>query len=369
MAPRLTKGDRYRGCLLAGAVGDALGAPVEFMKLSAIKSRFGEKGIVDYTPFYGKLGSITDDTQMTLFTAEGLLRGHVRESLRGIASYSDCVGHAYQRWLITQGKRSHCDVVGEDGWLFKVRELHADRLPGKTCISALISKSKFGRRAENTSKGSGGVMRVAPVGLMFHRTDIDQAVPEVFELGCEVARLTHGHPSGYLSGGVMAVLIFLLTSGMNFLEAVQIGKRLVYGHPDDPEQEVGNKIHAAEVYATCHHDENPESVIRKLGGGWVAEEALAIAIYVCLRAKNLEEALILAVNHSGDSDSTGSIAGQIMGAWHGVNAIPLRWLKNLELCEVIQTIADDLLEYDQWELDSEVDSLGAEKIWEKYPGW
>ena len=70
--------DRVRGCLLGGAVGDALGAPVEFMERSEIVARFGEQGIRDYAPAYGRLGAITDDTQMSLFTAEGMLRGWVR---------------------------------------------------------------------------------------------------------------------------------------------------------------------------------------------------------------------------------------------------------------------------------------------------
>jgi hypothetical protein len=87
-------------------VGDALGAPVEFMSRAAILRQFGPDGITDYAPAYGGLGKITDDTQMTLFTAEGLLRAWVRESARGIpATYAGVTAHAYQRWLATQGER------------------------------------------------------------------------------------------------------------------------------------------------------------------------------------------------------------------------------------------------------------------------
>jgi ADP-ribosyl-[dinitrogen reductase] hydrolase len=68
---------RFSGCLLGGAVGDAPGAPVEFLDLDQIVRTYGEEGIRDYAPAYGKLGAITDDTQMTLFTAEAMLSAHV----------------------------------------------------------------------------------------------------------------------------------------------------------------------------------------------------------------------------------------------------------------------------------------------------
>ena len=74
--------ERCLGCILGGAVGDALGAPVEFMRRREILDTFGPDGITEYAPAYGGLGTITDDTQMTLFTAEGLLRAHVRYSVR-----------------------------------------------------------------------------------------------------------------------------------------------------------------------------------------------------------------------------------------------------------------------------------------------
>ena len=96
---RRTVQGRFLGCLLGGAVGDALGAPVEFMKRTEILRRFGPNGITQYAPAYGGLGTITDDTQMTLFTAEGLIRGWVRGCFKGITTYSGVTAHAYLRWL------------------------------------------------------------------------------------------------------------------------------------------------------------------------------------------------------------------------------------------------------------------------------
>ncbi len=95
---------RYRGCLLGGAVGDALGASVEFLSLGEIRARFGAAGIRDYAPAYGRIGAITDDTQMTLFTAEGLLRAHNRGTQKGIVHTPTVVHHAYLRWLETQSE-------------------------------------------------------------------------------------------------------------------------------------------------------------------------------------------------------------------------------------------------------------------------
>ena len=76
--------DKFRGCLLGGALGDALGAPVEFMQRDDILREFGANGITEFALAYDGLGTITDDTQMTLFTAEGLLRAEVRTWSHGI---------------------------------------------------------------------------------------------------------------------------------------------------------------------------------------------------------------------------------------------------------------------------------------------
>ena len=85
----------------------------------------------------------------------------------------------------------------------------------------------------------------------------------------------------------------------------------------------------------------PEAV-ESLGEGWIAEEALAISVYCALAAPDLESALLLAVNHGGDSDSTGSITGNLLGAIHGERAIPRRWLDALELREEIERMAEEL---------------------------
>lgn len=354
---------RFRACLLGGAVGDALGGAVEFMSLEAIRSRFGPGGIRDYAAAYGREGAITDDTQMTLFTAEGLIRGLVRERNKGITSFSSVTAAAYQRWLLTQGDSNHAGLDPldpEPGWLYTVKELHSQRAPGITCLSALRNASEFGVPATNDSKGCGGVMRVAPVGLFV------DTVQDSFKLGCELAALTHGHPTGWLAGGAFAGMITALRQGVSLPEATNVALDCLGQQP--AHQETTAALRLAIELSVVGGD--PHAAISRLGEGWIAEEALAIAVYCALGAPNFEEGVVLAVNHSGDSDSTGAIAGNLLGLVGGEQCLPQQWLDGLELRQVITELADDLFDCRNWSIGS-----GAQKedfdqrVWEKYPGY
>ena len=129
-------------------MGDALGAAVEFLTLADIHKRFGPEGIQDYAPVYGRKGALTDDTQMTLWTAEGLIRGHNRGRAKGIVHVPSIVWHAYQRWLWCQegvisspaaGVAASRACAGEwplDGWLITHPELRQRRGPGNTNLAA-----------------------------------------------------------------------------------------------------------------------------------------------------------------------------------------------------------------------------------------
>ena len=364
------RANRYRGCLLGGAVGDALGAAVEFMDLPAIRHQFGAGGIRDLVPAYGRVGAITDDTQMTLFTAEGMLRADVRGSTRGICSFPGVVHHAYMRWFRTQEKGAKLPTEPAfDGWLITHRELFALRAPGNTCLSALRAAPGWGTPATNDSKGCGGVMRVAPVGLYAATTHAN--AEETFKWGCETAALTHGHPTGQLPAGVLAVLIRELAGGGALGDALATAKKLLRKPPRHEETLVA--IEKAERLAASTAP--AEECLPQLGEGWVAEEALAVALFCALRAKSLEEGVIMAVNITGDSDSTGAIAGNLLGAMLGADQIPSRWLDTLELKDVIVEIADDLATVNEWPVTT--DSRGqtpeqrAEGVYltARYPGW
>jgi ADP-ribosylglycohydrolase len=359
--------ERFRGCLLGGAVGDALGAPVEFMSRDQILTRFGPRGITTFALAYGGKGMITDDTQMTLFTAEGLLRAWVRGCIDGLASVPELTRQSYLRWLKTQGEEPEAPPETPfplDGWLLAQRQLHHRRGPGRTCLEALRDGTGHSP-AVNDSKGCGGVMRAAPVGLFLWMPGASQAPGHAFQLATELSGLTHGHPTGQLAAGALAVMVLALVDGASLPAALATAKALLKRYPLHEET-----LHAIEQAEALARADIPSSqAVAKLGQGWVAEEALAIAVYCALVAPSFRDGIILAVNHDGDSDSTGSIAGNLLGAWHGLSAIPAEWLEPLELRDVIVEVADDLQEYRSWELGGHSRSAPFdEHIWAKYPG-
>jgi ADP-ribosylglycohydrolase len=349
--------EHFCGCLLGGAVGDALGASVEFHDIHAIRAEYGPAGITDYDIAYGRRGAITDDTQMALFTAEGVLRAITRLNHKGISSPSDVIHHAYVRWLHTQGERSrsHFSQHEMDGWLIRVKGLHSRRAPGNTCVSALRG-AQMGtmERPLNNSKGCGGVMRVAPIGL------VAEDEHRAFDLGCQAAAITHGHPSGYYSAGCFATIIHYLTVGHPAVEAIELTLQLLERRENKGHEECAEAIrHAVALCREVDVTPSPE-VIERMGGGWVGEEALAISVYCALQAPDdFARGVLLAVNHSGDSDSTGAITGNLLGLMQGVDAIPPKWLADLELRSEIEAVALDL--------HKQFEDIAA--WWDRYPGW
>lgn len=349
---------------MGGAVGDALGAPVEFMSLAEIKAKFGSRGICDYAPAYGRLGAITDDTQMTMFTAEGLLRAFVRGNLRGIVSITSVVSHAYLRWLWTQGIESEAKPKPSQvtGWLWAEKELHSQRAPGDTCVAALKALDSFtARRADNDSKGAGGIMRVAPVAMMFANQPAEAS--DVFHLGKEAAWLTHGHPSGYLSAAAFAVILHAILCDESLTAGTDRARGFLVN--EDGHEETLNALDMAVRLAKGKV--GAEEALPQLGEAWVGEEALGVAVYCALLAKGFREGVLMAVNHDGDSDTTGSLVGQLLGAMQGEGSVPEEWLMPLELRDSITQLATDIAEHGSWELDYMSDDYD-EAITERYPG-
>lgn len=304
--------DRYRGCLLGLAVGDALGAPVEFVRWDEITSRHGEHGIRGYVPGPWGCGAVTDDTQMALATARGILAAAPAVLSGELASVVDSVYRAYLVWLATQD------------------DPRQRRAPGTTCLSALRS-GRMGTPEQpiNGSKGCGGVMRVAPVALALPG-EPDRA----FDLGARTAAVTHGHPAGYLSAGFLAAVLSRLLAGQGLEEAVaaEAGRRDLDG---DTRRLVLRALDLA------RSGPDLRAVLAEIGEGWTGDEAVAIAVLCALRfPDSFEEGVLAAVNRSGDSDSTGSVAGAIFGAWLGERSIPRGWLLELEVRREVGEVAD-----------------------------
>lgn len=365
--------DKFRGCLIGGAAGDALGYAVEFMREDRIFARYGAGGITEYALEGGK-ALISDDTQMTLFTATALLYGTTRGRMRGIMGpWHGYLRYAYKDWLQTQEERY--PLAGyHHSWLVNLPEMFSRRAPGNTCLSALHS-DQWGTVEDpiNDSKGCGGVMRVAPVGLYFNGREY-YTVQDVAKIGADAAAVTHGHPMGWMPAAALAQIIHeVAQDGAEIADAVR--HSLATAEELWPDVRKREKLTALTEKALelAGGETDDLEAIHQLGEGWVAEETLAIAVYCAVKYQDdFDRALIAAVNHNGDSDSTGAVTGNILGAKLGLSGIPEKWLKDLELKDLILEIADDL--YNDCRM-SEYDYEHEDPVWTRkyievcYPGW
>jgi ADP-ribosylglycohydrolase len=375
---------RVRGCLLGGALGDALGAPIEFEPIRRIRKQYGSAGLTGpVADWRDQVGLITDDTQMTLFTVEGLIRGSEAATDGPThAEETGAVRRAYLRWLDTQQNSSpppasSVNEMVRTGWLREQKWLYSQRAPGNACLSGLRHRQAVAPAPPGlpgpvnpSSKGCGTVMRSAPFGLRA------RSARHAFDLAVECAQITHGHPTGYLAAGALAALVHFLMEDLARPEGATrredrvgpagevlredrvgpAGEVLPEGEPlaravrktmdllaTYPSHEETTQALRAAVSLSAQGDPSPEKV-ESLGEAWVAEEALAISVYCALvhpGPDDFQRALLLAVNHSGDSDSTGAICGNLLGVVHGESTLPAEWLTHLEGRDTIVELADD----------------------------
>lgn len=359
--------DYIRGSLMGGAAGDALGYPVEFMTRQGILSKYGLSGIKTFELNRSGKALVSDDTQMTLFTANGLLVGLTRGYMGGIDGRPEnYVDKAYIDWYYTQtGEKNGGDSKDfHYTWLRDLPELAHRRAPGNTCLTACFNLLHW-RKVDNNSKGCGGIMRVAPLALLLAGTmarcgKSPYSIPEMFEASAHIARVTHLHPLGFLPAGMLTELLFKLVP----LSPEEAKERIV-GIAEDiiktldkvfVGQYEEEKRYLAELTRKAirlAHSSTPDyRAIEELGEGWTGEETWAISLFCVIRhIDNIHDAIVASVNHNGDSDSTGSITGNIMGVIYGYEEIKrlnlfcpddTEFEDTIELANIILAIADDL---------------------------
>ncbi|MGW6915894.1 ADP-ribosylglycohydrolase family protein [Kitasatospora sp. NPDC054939] len=344
---------RIRGCLLGGAIGDALGRPVERAGLAQIRATYGPQGLTDLMPDEdGATGRISDDTQLTLFTAEGWMTAYDRIREKGISGAEVLIVHdAYLRWLETQDHtappprspalRHHIGRLRDEQWLY------ARRGAGRSCLDGLRQGHTPEARAPITglpgpvnpgSKGGGALARSVPFGF----TDTDPRL--CFELAARCAQTSHGHPTAYLSAGALAATVRHLLLGSSLADAVGRSLELLGHYPGH--EETGAALRRALALA-ANGPATPDTV-DSFGSGWTAEEILGVAVYAALAQSRswpvhtrFESGLLLAVNHSGTSDSSGAVCGSLLGAHYGDVMLSRAWLARLEGRATIATLADD----------------------------
>ncbi len=367
--------DRLTGCLMGGAIGDALGAPVEGLGLDQIHERYGPRGLTEYAEGSYGVGAITDETQLTLRTADALIRASLRARAKGIGGAAvGIVQSAYLGWARIHGEGDVSDAPAAAapggaplGPPRAPDPMDSPRGYGAATVAALReagARRKPGLplgtvdKPINNSKGCAAVVPVAPCGFGSDKAE------NAFDLAGRVAALTHGHRTAHLAAGVFAATVWGLVRGGEMAASLESARILLEDHSGH--DEVSRALDAA--VNTASRGVPTSRDLAGLGDGWTSEEALAVAVCVALRAEDLSSpattpdpdpgrphrgipevgryGLRLAVNHSGDSDSLGSLCGNLIGARYGVHAFPGNWQSRLEVRgRVIELAADAALHY------------------------
>ena len=306
--PSAARHDAVRGCLLGGAVGDALGAPVKFPDRETVLRRCGDG-----------TGGMTDDMQMTLFLAEDLLQATGEEN----RDPAELMNPVRQRRLKPRVNEVDPSCRNLDNGLVREKRPGCRSAPGMSCLRAQEDNvSSF--RSCHHSNARGTVMRMTPVGLLLE--------PEAaYEYGCRLSAIAQGHSTGISAGGAFAMLIAYLLPGASLEEA--LARVELHLRKRDEARETLAALRAAEKAGR----------ITELGGGRGAEEALAIGV-CCARKhpRKFAEGVLEAVNISGGGSSAGAITGSILGVLNGEESIPEPWRRNLRGFDIVSRIADEL---------------------------
>ncbi len=302
--------DRFRGCMLGLAVGDALGMPVEGLTRDEIAESLGEvREMVapEKDHFHCDLspGQYTDDTEQTLLLAETIIEAgffDVERFTSKLADWGRC-------WIADPSKNRGV------GWTSKmaIQELLRDR-PWQ--------------EAGFSTPTCGSAMRTAPIGLVYHCSlDLVARYAEQQSLPT--------HSSTGARAGSIAVAVGVALSLLGFAPPRVLEMAAAYSERVD--QDLGRRLLMAKELL----DLDPPEALAEIGTSPMVAETVPAAFYCHLKFEP-EEALIAAASSGGDTDSIASIAGALAGASRGSGWIPERWLSCLEERGRIEQVAMDL---------------------------
>ncbi|MEU3730241.1 ADP-ribosylglycohydrolase family protein [Streptomyces sp. NPDC033538] len=313
------------------AIGDALGYPAEFLDITQLTSRYGSWRQLEL-PIRSGVARVSDDTQMTLAVIEAL--ADVVDG-GGVASLTAATAEPALRARFV-------------AWL---RSPDNNRAPGRTCLDACAALERGVPWQEATvmaSKGCGANMRVAPVGLLPGLTAEQRAGTAQLQ-----AALTHGHPTALAASDLTAHAVWLLTHNCHPSELLprlrHYGRSARRTYHGDWLGDLARRAGAADpadfiahgwdetlaaldtVSAALDHPDPERDPCAVAGAGWIAEEALATALYCFLLFPEKPVSVVQrAAFSSGDSDSVAALAGAFAGASVGGSSWPGDWLSALE---------------------------------------
>ena len=346
--------ETMRAVILGLACGDALGAPTEFSDVARIRRRFGQDGITDLSQTDGRY---TDDTQMAVALAEGLLAAHGDLTVFSgnlDPTHDDTPAKAVE---FVRDNMTHPDAVMPHvtrAFVSWSKSPENNRAPGNTCMGGcrnLDQGMHWRESGISDSKGCGGIMRVAPVGLLYSTRE------DILRIAKAQCICTHGHPSAYQAAQLGALAVRLLADRLvephDLLETLR-STLAALPNPDPKLTDLLWRVRGA--LDLVHEDEDtPEGIQQSYEGGpknlgesWTGHEALASALFcfllACERGEGYVESACYGANTDGDSDSIACVAGSFAAAWWGLGerGVPQSWIDHVEDTFSLRALADQL---------------------------
>ncbi len=348
-------------CILGGAIGDSLGFSVRNMGYDEIVEKYGKRGITTLEVDCDNKARVTDNTQLSIFTIDALIRAYNKYYVYGITGFGRVITYtSYLRWQYAQGRKiplSRDTDQLQDNYLMDIQELKYERCAEEYTKQVLENES-YDEDIEdlNNNKGYLCLTKTAPVGIMFYQED-----KIAFEMAVKIAKLTHGNPLAYLSCGVFSVIIANIVKGNKLEKSIETALRVLKSQKEDKEiiKQIIDKIKMGLELSkdNVHYPEKLDD----FGLCDDAHETLAAAIYISLTFQdNISSALLYCANNNCYGNNIGAVVGNILGLYSGLDVIATEWSKKLEMHDLYKSLAFDLCSATKGELPKEVDNYDKE---------